>query len=54
MELDKILEERKNIILRGADKLTLKGYTQVPNHVLESAKISPGAKLSYAMLLKYA
>lgn len=54
MELDKILEERKNIILRGADKLSLKGYTQVPNHVLESAKVSPGAKLSYAMLLKYA
>ena len=44
----------KNIILRGADILTARGFTQVPNHVLESSKISPGAKLTYAMLLKYA
>jgi hypothetical protein len=26
----------------------------VPNHVLVSALLSPGAKLTYAMLLKYA
>ena len=44
----------KNIILRGADALTARGFTQVPNHVLESGKISPGAKLAFAMLLKYA
>lgn len=44
----------KNIILRGADILTARGFTQVSNHVLESSKISPGAKLTYAMLLKYA
>ena len=48
-----ILKE-KNIILRGADALSTRGFTQVPNHVLESEKISPGAKLTYAMLLKYA
>src|SRR5215207_6862653 len=30
------------------------GYTQVPNHVLVSDRLSPGAKLTYAMLLKYA
>src|SRR5262249_1740751 len=51
--ISEILKER-NIILRGADALSLKGFTQVPNHVLESEKISPGAKLTYAMLLKYA
>jgi hypothetical protein len=44
----------KNIVLRGADILSAKGFTQVPNHVLVSDKISPGAKLTYAMLLKYA
>ena len=44
----------KDIILKGADVLSRKGFTQVPNHVLESGKVSPGAKLVYAMLLKYA
>ena len=52
--LGEILEQKRNIFLKGADALTSKGYTQVPNHVLESDKISPGAKLTYAMLLKYA
>ena len=44
----------RNIVLRGADILTTRGFTQVPNHVLDNAKLSPGAKLTYAMLLKYA
>jgi hypothetical protein len=44
----------RNIILKGADVLTAKGFTQVPNHLLVSDRLSPGAKLAYAMLLKYA
>src|SRR5881227_428980 len=44
----------RNIVLKGADLLTAKGFTMVPNHLLISNKISPGAKLTYAMLLKYA
>ena len=48
-----ILKER-NIVLRGADVLSAHGFTQVPNHVLKSGKVSPGAKLAYAMLLSYA
>ena len=40
-------------LLKGADVLTTKGYTKVPNHALVSDRISPGAKLAYAMLLKY-
>src|SRR5437870_2206803 len=44
----------RNIVLKGADILTAKGFTQVPNHLLVSEKLSPGAKLAYAMLLKYA
>lgn len=44
----------RNIVLKGADVLSAKGFTQVPNYVLESDRLSPGAKLTYAMLLKYA
>jgi len=47
-------ERLRNIVLEGADALTSKGFTMVPNHVLVSDKVSPGAKLAYAMLLKYA
>ena len=43
-----------NIVLHGADALTRGGYTRVPNHVLTSSDVSPGAKLVYAMLLRYA
>lgn len=46
--------KEKTIILEGADRATQKGFTQVPNFVLESKEISTGGKLTYAMLLKYA
>jgi hypothetical protein len=53
--IGELLREReKTIILKGADILTAEGFTQVPNHVLRSKKTSPGAKLTYAMLLSYA
>ena len=49
-----ILKER-NIVLKGGDIIsTGGGFTQVPNFILVSQKISVGAKLTYAMLLKYA
>ena len=44
----------RSLILRGADIATQKGWTGVPNFVLESKEVSSGAKLTYAMLLKYA
>ena len=44
----------RNIVLKGGDALSTRGFTQVPNHILVSVKLSPGAKLAYAMLLKYA
>src|SRR5690348_13025665 len=50
--IGEILE--KNIILRGADVFTSRGFTQVPNHILESKSVSPGGKLAIAMLLKFA
>ena len=49
-----LLRER-NIILKGGDIIsTGGGFTQVPNFILVSARVSVGAKLTYAMLLKYA
>ena len=48
-----ILKER-NIEIVGADLATRHGFTQVPNFILTKKDISVGAKLAYAMLLKYA
>ena len=48
-----ILKER-NIELVGADPVTRQGFTQVPNFILTKNDVSVGAKLAYAMLLKYA
>jgi hypothetical protein len=47
-----ILKDR-NIEIIGADPLTRDGFTQVPNFILTKPDISVGAKLAYAMLLKY-
>jgi len=47
-----ILKER-NIEIIGADPVTRDGFTQVPNFILTKKDISVGAKLAYAMLLKY-
>jgi biotin operon repressor len=44
----------RNLRLKGADIATQRGWTGIPNFILESEKISIGAKLTYAMLLKYA
>jgi helix-turn-helix protein len=45
---------RRNIELVGADPATRHGFTMVPNFVLTNPDLSVGAKLAYAMLLKYA
>jgi biotin operon repressor len=44
----------KNIILKGADAVTARGFTQVPNFLLRSSKLSAGDKITFAMLLSYA
>jgi DNA-binding MarR family transcriptional regulator len=44
----------RNIVLKGADAASAKGFTQVPNFLLKSNKLSPGDKLAFAMLLSYA
>ena len=47
-------EIARNIEIVGADPVTLHGFTQVPNVILTDTALSVGAKLAYAMLLKYA
>jgi hypothetical protein len=44
----------RNIKLVGADALSQRGFTQVPNAIIRHKDISPGAKLAYTMLLSYA
>ena len=44
----------RNIRLRNADAASSRGFTQVPNFLLDSNAVSPGAKLAYALLLRYA
>ena len=48
-----VLKER-NIILRGGDGLSAKGFTQVPNFLLRSKKLSTDDEMAFAMLLSYA
>jgi hypothetical protein len=45
---------KRNIEIVGADLVTLHGFTQVPNFILTNKHLSVGAKLCYAMMLKYA
>ena len=50
----RIAEIARNIEIVGADPVTRHGFTQVPNFILTKKELSVGAKLTYAMLLKYA
>lgn len=50
----RVAEIARTIEIVGADPVTRGGFTQIPNTVLISDKISVGAKLTYALLLKYA
>src|SRR5271156_1522811 len=49
-----LLKKERNIILKGADAATRGGFTQVPNFLLKSKKLSAGEKMTFAMLLSYA
>jgi Helix-turn-helix domain len=50
----RLSEIARNIEIIGADPATRHGFTQVPNFILTNKDLSVGAKLAYAMLLKYA
>ena len=53
-ETDRFQQHERNIEIIGADLVSLHGFTQVPNFILTNKDLSVGAKLYYAMLLKYA
>ena len=53
-ETDRFQQVERNIEIIGADLVSLHGFTQVPNFILTNKDLSVGAKLYYAMLLKYA
>lgn len=46
--------ERQNIVLAGFDPVSAGGFTQVPNHLLNSSTLTFAAKVVYAKLLSYA
>jgi hypothetical protein len=50
----RLAETARNIEIVSADLATRFGFTQVPNFLLTNPQLSVGAKLAYAMLLKYA
>ena len=52
-ELSKF-QEQQNIVLQGYDPISAGGFTQVPNLLLKTPKLSAHAKIVYAMLLSYA
>ena len=53
-ESKRFQELERNIEIIGSDLVSLHGFTQVPNFILTTKNLSVGAKLYYAMLLKYA
>ena len=51
--IGEILKE-KNIQLDTLDPVALRGFTQVPNFILENPELSLGARITYSMFLRYA
>jgi Helix-turn-helix domain len=52
-DIGEILRE-KNIQLATDNPVLQGGFTQIPNFILRDAKLSVGAKVTYAMFLSYA
>ncbi len=50
----KYQNSKDDIVLDGADFISQKGYTLLPNYVLHTKELTPYAKVVYAMLLSYA
>jgi hypothetical protein len=51
--IGEVLKE-KNLQLDTNNPVLQGGFTQVPNFILKDAKLSVGAKVTYAMFLSYA
>ncbi len=53
-DLQPIGELLKDIVLDTKDPVAQGGFTQIPNFVLQMGSLSAGAKVAYAMFLRYA
>ncbi len=51
---DSLKKREKEIEIVTNDPVLKKGFTQIPNFVLEDPNISLGAKVAYSLYLKYA
>lgn len=49
-----LLERYQNIVLQGFDPVSAGGFTQIPNILIRTPKLSSTTKLIYAQLLSYA
>jgi DNA-binding MarR family transcriptional regulator len=49
-----IAKKRINLILEGFDPVSSQGFVQLPKVVILNKDLSTGAKIAYAVLLKYA
>ena len=55
MENEEIQQEDKTVILQDESlKQFQGGFTAIPNRILQNGELSLGARMTYAMLLKYA
>ena len=52
--ISQTLRGKRTILLEGFDPVTARGWTLVPNMILQEAALGAGAKLVYALLLSYA
>jgi hypothetical protein len=52
--LNKYANSKSGIVLDGADFISQRGYTLIPNYVLHTDALSAYAKIVYAMILSYA
>lgn len=43
----------REVILEGFDPISAKGFTQIPNAILEDVNLNDGDKITYALLLGY-
>jgi DNA-binding MarR family transcriptional regulator len=53
-QVGELFEKYQNIVLKGFDPVSAGGFTQIPNILIRTTKLSSTTKLIYAQLLSYA
>lgn len=49
-----LLRDKRDVVLDTTNPAIQYGFTQVPNFILENPDLSDGAKVTYALFLRYA